>query len=196
MDRFFGGVIRHRRIIMMLFIAAALVCAYLTTKVYVDYDIVHYLPADSPSSVSLNVMKEEFGENIPNSRVMICGVDRKEALEYKRKLEDIDGVVSVTWVDSMIPVNMPLEIYPESIRDSYYKDGNALYVITIDESKQLQTVPAIYDLIGEDNKLSGEAAITVVATINTVKEIILITIISILFLIFILAITTTSWLSL
>ena len=193
MDRFFGGVIRHRRIIMVLFAAAALVCAFLTTKVYVDYDIVHYLPADSPSSVSLNVMKEEFGENIPNSRVVIRNVDRKEALEYKRKLEDIDGVVSVSWIDSMIPLNMPMEMYPESIRDSYFKDGNALFTVTIDESKQLETVPAIYDLIGEDNMLSGEAAITVVATINTVKEIILITIISILFLIFILAITTTSW---
>lgn len=194
MDRFYSGVIKYRRIIMALFVVAAIICGGLYTKVYVDYDIIHYLPQDSLSTVSLKVMGEEFGENTPNARTVVCGVDRKEALEYKRKLEAIDGVDAVTWLDSMIPLDMPFEMYPQSILDSYYKDGNALFILTIDESKQLDTVPEIYELIGEDNMLSGNAVMTVVATVNTVKEITLITIISILFLLFILVITTTSWL--
>ena len=193
MDRFYSSVIRYRKIIMALFVAAAIVCGWLYTKVYVDYEIIHYLPQDSHSTVSLEKMKEEFGENIPNARVVVRNVDRREALEYKRKLEAIDGVESVTWIDSLIPLDMPFDMYPESMLDSYYKDGNALFILTIDENKQLKTIPEIYELIGEDNLLSGNAVLTVVATINTVKEIVLITIIAILFLMFILAITTTSW---
>ncbi len=193
MDRFYGWVIRYRIVIMTAFVAAAAVCAVLATKVYVDYDIMNYLPPDSPSTTSLKVMTEEFGENIPNCRVVIRDADRKTALEYKRKLEAVDGVVAVTWLDSMIPLNMPLDMYPDSLRETYYKDGNAAFLLTVDAEKQIQTIPEIYDLIGEDNMMSGNAVMTVVATINTVKEVLIITLISVVFLFFILIITTTSW---
>jgi len=193
MERFYSEVIKYRKAVMLAFIAAAVICAFLATRVYVDYDILHYLPQDSPSTTSLEVMAEEFGGNVPNAFVVVRDVDRKEALEYKRKLEETDGVLAVNWLDSMIPLDMPLDMFPESIRNTYYKDGNAMFIVTIDEAKQLRTVPAIYDLIGEDNMFSGTAVLTVVATLNTEKEVALITVISILFLIFILAITTTSW---
>ncbi len=193
MDRFYSGVIKYRKAIMTGFVIAAIICAWLTTKVYVDYDIVHYLPQDSSSVVSLKVMGKEFRGDIPNTRVVIRDVDRKEALEYKRKLAEIDGVEDVTWIDSMIPLDMPLEFFPEAIRSTYYKDGSAMYLLTVDEDKQIDTIPAIYDLIGDNNMMSGTAVLTVVATINTVKEIALITVIAILFLLFVLAVTTTSW---
>ena len=193
MKSFYAGVIKYRKAVMLAFVIIAVICAWLATRVYVDYDIIHFLPQDSPSTTSLRVMEEEFGENTPNALVVVRDVDRKEALEYKRKLEETDGVTAVTWLDSLIPLDMPLEMFPESIRDTYYRDGNALFILTIDESRQLETVPAVYELIGEENMFSGTAVLTVVATINTVKEILLITVIAILFLLFILAITTTSW---
>ena len=193
MDRFYTSVIKYRKAIMIAFVITAVICAWLTTRVYVDYDIVHYLPQDSPSIVSLKFMEKEFGGDIPNTRVVIRDVDRKEALEYKRKLGELDGVRSVTWLDSMIPLDMPLELFPEGLRNSYYKDRNAMFILTVDEDKQLETIPAIYDLIGEDNMMTGSAVLTVVATVNTVKEIVIITIVSILFLMFVLAVTTTSW---
>lgn len=193
MDRFYGGVIKYRKAIMVAFVAAAIISGWLTTKVYVDYNIMNYLPQGSPSMVSLRVMTEEFGGEVPNCRVVIRNADRKTALEYKRKFEEMDGVISVTWLDTMLPLNMPVEMFPQSMLDTYYKDGNAMFLLTVDEDKQTETIPAIYDLIGEENMVSGTAVLTVVATLNTVKEILIITVIAIFFLLFVLAITTTSW---
>ena len=39
--------------------------------VSVNYDMNSYLPEDSPSTVALDVMEDEFDGGIPNARVLI-----------------------------------------------------------------------------------------------------------------------------
>ncbi len=193
MNWFYSKVIKYRKLIMLVFAGLTVFCGMMYPRVRVDYDVLNYLPQDTQSTVAIDFMANEFGGNVPNARVVVRDVNKQEALEFKEKLESIDGVSSVTWVDSMLPIDMPLEVLPGSMADTYYQDGNAMFSLTIEEEKQLETVPAIYDLIGEDNMLSGQSVNTVVATLNTIKEVAKITVIGVLFLIFVLIMTTTSW---
>lgn len=193
MKKFYSGVIKCRYGIMVLFVIAALFCGYCWNLVKVDYDMNDYLPETSPSTVALDVMNEEFDGAIPNARVMIKVEDKKEALDYKEKLEDIDGVTSVMWLDDAVPMDLPFSMYPEDTLETYYKNGYALYQVTIEADKRSEVVPEIYDLIGEDNAMMGSAVSTALATSSTVSEIQKISVIAVLFLIVILALTTTSW---
>ena len=84
-------------------------------------------------------------------------------------------------------------MYPTDTLETYYKDGYALYQVTIEEEKRSEVVPEIYDLIGEDNAMMGSAVSTALATTSTVSEIQKISVIAVLFLIVILTLTTTSW---
>jgi predicted RND superfamily exporter protein len=59
---------------------------YAGQLVSVNYDVIEYLPEDSASTVSLKVMETEFGNGIPNTRVMVKNVTIPQALEYKEKL--------------------------------------------------------------------------------------------------------------
>jgi len=190
---FYSKVVKYRKIIMAAFAVITVVSALMYPKVFVDYDILNYLPQESPSIVAMDLMEKEFDGDIPNVRIMLRDVSKTEALEYKRKIESVDGVMSVMWIDSMMPADMPLEMYPKSMLDAFYKDGNALFNVTVDSDKQLDVIPKLYDLIGEDNLMTGSAVITVVATVNTVREVVLITVIAIIFLLFVLAVTTPSW---
>ena len=70
--------------------------------VSVNYDMNSYLPEDSPSTVALDVMEDEFDGGIPNARVLIYNVTVPEALSYKEKLGEIDGVTDVTWLDDAV----------------------------------------------------------------------------------------------
>ena len=193
MKKFYSGVIKCRYGIMVLFVIAALLGGYCRNLVKVDYDMNDYLPETSPSTVALDVMNEEFDGAIPNARVMIKVEDKKEALDYKEKLEDIDGVTSVMWLDNAVPMDLPFSMYPTDTLETYYKDGYALYQVTIEEEKRSEVVPEIYDLIGEDNAMMGSAVSTALATTSTVSEIQKISVIAVLFLIVILTLTTTSW---
>ena len=60
MRRFYGGVVRFRALVLILFALASLVCLGLKRLVFVNYDVNDYLPPDSPSTVSIDVMAEEF----------------------------------------------------------------------------------------------------------------------------------------
>lgn len=157
---------------MAVFLVAAVICGYCKNLVKVDYDMNDYLPESSPSTVALDVMNQEFDGAIPNARVMLKVEDKKEALDYKEKLEAIDGVISVSWLDDAVPLDMPFSMYPKDTLETYYKDGYALFQVTIEEEKRSEVVPEIYELIGEDNAMTGSAVSTALTTTSWAEPLI------------------------
>ncbi len=193
MRKFYSWIVDHPKLIISIFAIAFVVCAVCKSFVSVDYDMNDYLPEDSASTVALDLMDEEFGSGIPNARVMIEDVSIPEALEYKAQLEDIKGVTDVTWLDDAVSINAPLETQDSSVVENYYKDGNALFSVTIAEDDIISAVNDISDLIGDDNAMEGSAVSTATATQSTVSEIAKIAVIAVAFVFFVLLITTTSW---
>ncbi len=193
MRKFFSVVIKLRYIIMAIFIALTAVCAVARQYVAVNYDMNDYLPKDSDSSTALDVMGQEFDGEIPNARVMVQNVSYREALEYKEKLEAVEGVSAVTWLDDSLPLDIPIEILDENTINSYYKDNNALFSVTISEDYINSAVPKIREVIGDDNAMTGNAVSTAVATESTVSEISLIAGIAVVIVFLILIISTNSW---
>ena len=193
MKRFYGKVIQFRKIIMLAFLLFAVLCAYSKQFISVNYDMNDYLPDDTPSTVALNVMGDEFDGEIPNARVMVKDVTIAQALDYKERLKKIDGVSSVTWLDDNVPITIPLEMMDKDTVNTYYKDNNALFSVTIQEDAVNDAVPAIREIIGDDNAMTGSAVSTAVATESTVGEIQIITVFAVGIVFLILLISTTSW---
>lgn len=193
MKKFYTGIVNHKKTVIAGFLLAFVICLFCSNLVSVNYDINDYLPPETASTVSLNVMSEEFDGGIPNARVMVKNVTIPEALQYKEMLEKVEGVTEVTWLDDSIDVNVPLNTQDQDLVETYYKDENALFSIVIEEESRISAVADIRELIGEKNALSGTAVSTADATTNTVKEVTLISIIAVIFVLFVLAITTNSW---
>lgn len=189
MRKIYEHIVNHKKTVIAVFLVATVICAICSTMVEVDYDMNDYLPDETSSTVALDTMKKEYDMSIPNARVMVSDVSIAQALNMKQKISEIDGVEDVTWLDDAVNINMPLEIENQDEVEAYYKDNNALFTVTIDEDKRIETVNAIRDLIGEDNSMAGSAVNTATATQTTnreVKKIILLVIpicLSILFLV-------------
>lgn len=194
MRKFYEWTTRFPRIVLILFVVLSAVCGVLYGFVSVNYNMADYLPEKSPSSVALKMMKEEYSGGIPNARVMVEDVSLPEALALEKKIAAVDGVSEVTWLDDAADVLQPLETLDQETVDDYYKDGAALFTVTLDDEKLVQAVDDIRAIVGEDAALSGEAVSTAVATTGTVSEIGRITVIAVVLAFFILTITTTSWL--
>lgn len=193
LERFYTAIVRRRKLVLVLFALAAVLCAFATRQVQVDYDINDYLPPDSPSTAALEVMNDAFTGGIPNVRVMVRDVTVPEALDYKEKLAAIDGVEAVTWLDDSLDMTIPLQMQDTATVETYYKDHCALFSVTVEDAKRLEAVSAIQDLIGEDNALAGTAVSTAVATNSTVTEVAKIAAIAVVYVLFILILTTDSW---
>ena len=171
MKRFYTAIVRRRRLVLAVFALAAVLSVFAVRQVKVDYDINDYLPPESSSTTAIEVMNGAFSGGIPNMRVMVRDVTVPQALEYKEKLAAIDGVSSVAWLDDSLDVTVPLQMQDTATVESYYKDGCALFTVTVEDEKRLEAVAAVRDLIGEGNALEGAAVSTAVATNSTVTEV-------------------------
>lgn len=194
MRKFYSIVVRKRKTVICFFLILSIISFFMKNMVSVDYDINDYLPDDSPSTVAINVLEQEFEGGIPNARVMVSDVTIPQALDYKEKLEAIDGVSAVTWLDDSVDITTPFDNLDEKVVETYYKDNAALFTVTIEEDKRIEAVAEIENLVGEDNAIAGSAVATADATTNTVSEIQTITVIAVLFVLLVLLVTTNYWL--
>lgn len=201
LSSFYSGVIKYRKIIFLIFIAAAIAGALMKPLVGVNYDMKDYLPEETPSTQAMKVMTDEFGGSMPNARVMIKDVTVREARQYKEKIENVDGVEEVSWVDDAnLLANMPMSFTDNDTLSNYFvwnedgKTGSALMTVTIDKNKRLSAVAQIREIVGDDNCMTGDAVSTAVATESTVKEIAKTAAVSVLLVLLILVLTTMSWL--
>ena len=177
----------------MTFIIIAIVSAIAQFTVSVNYNMVDYLPDDAPSTNAMELMEEEFDEPITNARVMIHDVSIPEALTYKDELSSIDGVTGVTWLDDVIDIKTPLKMADEDTIESYYQNNNALISVHIREGDEVEITNAIYDLIGEDNAISGDAVDTAMSQEMAGKESMYAAALLVPMIIIILILSTNSW---
>lgn len=193
MYKFYRKVIAHPIAVVVIFVILAVFCALCKPLIPVNYNMNDYLPEESSSTVSLDIMEREFDGGIPNARVMLKNVTIAQALDFKDRIKAVDGVSDVIWLDDSVDLTQPLETLDPDMVKSYYTDGNALMTVTVSEEKNLEAVSAIRDIIGDDNAMTGSAVSTAVATESTVSEINLITVIAVIFVILVLLITTETW---
>lgn len=187
-------ILKYKKSIVITFIVLAMVSVVVQFGVKTNYDMVDYLSDDAPSIKSTDVMDKEFNDDVPNTRVMIKDVSIQEALAYKQKLEAIAGVSGVMWLDDVMDVTTPIEMENKDTVETYYKDGNALFSFEIESGKEVETTDAVYDLIGKDNAMSGEALNTANSQQSTTSETMNAALILVPVIILILLLSTTSWL--
>ncbi|MDR1588713.1 MAG: MMPL family transporter [Oscillospiraceae bacterium] len=194
MDFFAGIITKHRRFVTVAFIILTLVCALAQFGVGVNYDLAEYLPENTGSSKALGIMGDEFTQPAPNARVMIRNAGIPEALEYKRRLAELDGVSGVQWLDDVLDLVTPVEAADPELVSEYYKDGNALISLTVRAGDEIETTSRIYEVIGDSNALSGDAvgrgAMQLTAGAETTQAMLIV----IPLILIILLLTTSSWL--
>ena len=193
MERYTQFLLKHKKLIIGVFVLAAVLCAVLSGLVGVNYNFADYLPDDAASTRALEVMDEEYSQSVPNMRVLVYEVSIPQALAYKEKIADVDGVEEVNWLDDAVDIYEPLELAEQKTVEDWYKDGNALFSVTVDEKKQDSVIPAVREIIGEENCMSGTAVTSVLAPVNTSVEVQQIMFLAVPIIFLILILTTNSW---
>ncbi len=194
MEKIASLIIKHKKAIIFSFVTVGIVSAVLQAFVQKNYNMVDYLPKDAESTKGLVIMNDEFTEDLPNTSVMIKNVSVIEAVEYKEQLASLEGVTQVIWLDDMVDLKQPLEITDSDTVEGFYKDGNALYSITVAKGTEKETCAAIREFIGEENLLTGEAPDLAAMQQNTASEVAGAMLILLPAIIFLLVISTSSWL--
>lgn len=193
MKRFYQKITSRPKLILISFGILFLICLTCKPFISVNYDMNDYLPSDSASTIALDTMEREYEGGIPNARVMIENVSVAQALQYKAQIAAVDGVTDITWLDDVASITQPLSFLDGDTLDTYYKDGNALFSVTVSEDKRIDALDKIREIIGDEGAMTGSAVSTATATTSTVSQIPKIAVFGVLFALLVLILTTTSF---
>lgn len=191
-------IVKNRNKIGILFLLAVIVSILMIPLVNINYDLSKYVPDTERAKRGLNIVTEEFGMQ-SFARVMVNNVSLVQAKEYKEKIEKIDGVDMVFWLDDSVDIYRPIEFIDEDLLKDYYKDGSALFEVMFEEDeyskKTNNALEEIMNIIPEDSNLIGSAVDTKSSQDTVESEVSKIMVILIPVVIIILILTTDSYIS-
>lgn len=136
-------ILDHRKAVVCLAVAAALLGVLGMAQVRVNYNLADYLPSDAPSARALAALEEAGLGGVPNLQVMARGVTLPQALEIKQALKALPGVTQALWLDDVADVETPLEILGAETVSPWYRDQTALFLVTGEKSQGKALIAAL-----------------------------------------------------
>ncbi|MCB6469353.1 MAG: efflux RND transporter permease subunit [Coprococcus comes] len=147
-------------LILSIILLIPAVWGYVNTRI--NYDVLTYLPEDIETMQGQEIMTNDFGIGA-FSMLMVDGMEDKEIVELKEKVEKVDGVENVLWYDSLADISVPQSVLPSKLYDEYNtEDGTMMAVFFKDGTSSDETMKAITEIrkiTGEQCFLSGMSAI-------------------------------------
>ena len=147
-------------LILSIILLIPAVWGYVNTRI--NYDVLTYLPEDIETMQGQEIMTNDFGIGA-FSMLMVDGMEDKEIVKLKEKVEKVDGVENVLWYDSLADISVPQSMLPSKLYDEYNtEDGTMMAVFFKDGTSSDETMKAITEIrkiTGEQRFLSGMSAI-------------------------------------
>lgn len=194
MHRLAKFILKHRKSVLIVFTILVIVSAFLTPMVKINFNLIDYVPEDTPSTLAINTMNLEFKQSIPNARVYIPDVTLPQALDYKEQLRNSPDVTEVLWLDDTVDIFKPLVLQDQKTVEGYYKDGGALYQVTVKSDGDLPAaLTALQEIAGPEGAVSGEMVDLARAQTAVQSEMLTIIAFAVPLALIILFLTTHSW---
>ena len=147
-------------LILSIILLIPAVWGYVNTRI--NYDVLTYLPEDIETMQGQEIMTNDFGIGA-FSMLMVDGMEDKEIVKLKEKVEKVDGVENVLWYDSLADISVPQSVLPSKLYDEYNtEDGTMMAVFFKDGTSSDESMKAITEIrkiTGEQCFLSGMSAI-------------------------------------
>lgn len=152
------GIVKLKWVFLVLFVALSIFGAVMIPHTKINYDLTGYLPANCDSSTALELLKKEFDDK-GMAYVMVKDVTPEKAGEIKTRLEKVEGVATVTYVESI-----------------NYKNNSALYTVTLKDydstAGAFDAVKGVIDALSDEKAyLSGQSAFSYYTKLETEQSI-------------------------
>ena len=147
-------------LILSIILLIPAVWGYVNTRI--NYDVLTYLPEDIETMQGQEIMTNDFGIGA-FSMLMVDGMEDKDIVKLKEKVEKVDGVENVLWYDSLADISVPQSMLPSKLYDEYNtEDGTMMAVFFSGGTSSDETMKAVTEIrkiTGKQCFLSGMSAI-------------------------------------
>ena len=171
-------------ITVVLFLVVAAVSAFFSDKAEINYNLADYLGSDTQTKTALDIIDEEFGMT-GTLQIMAKDVSPDAAEEILARIENVPNILIVNF---------------DKNDETYYKDGNALFVAVINgddySENAKQMISDVKDALSDYDGIEYGGTATEKQNLRNsiTSEMVYILAVSLCFVAVILLITSESWL--
>lgn len=146
MQKIFEKCLRHRKLVIAAFGILTALSVLCIPQVHVNSDLSDYLPDDSASTISLDVMDDVFGDDMANLRLYVQGVSLTDARDLADSLESGSGAENIEWLGDHADIHEPLAMQDSDTVSKWCRDGGYLYTAHIPAGHETEMVPEIREI--------------------------------------------------
>ena len=197
MEKFGKFIVKHYRAILVL-VAGLMIPALigmLSTRI--NYDMLNYLPDQMETVVGQKELLDNFHKGA-FSMIITEGISSSEESAMIEKIKTVDHVDTALGLGSLEKANLPPEILPDSIYETFKKGDESLIAVFFDTSTSAdETMDAIVEirhLVDGKAKVSGMSALVTDLRNLAEKEEIFYCIIAAVLVLLIMLICLDNWL--
>ena len=131
LGRFAKGIVRLTPVLLIVFAIAAVPAFYGYEKANqeVYYDMGECLPEDMNFVISNEKLKNDYGIASTHMILVDAATDPKDLRAMISEMEKVDGVKYVLGLESVLGKDVPMEMMPESLRETLRSDRFELLLI-------------------------------------------------------------------
>ncbi len=161
MVRFGQFVCKHRRVILILSLLLLIPSLIGMKATRINYDILVYLPDDIETIKGENILSNDFNMGA-FSVVILDNMQTKDIIKLEDKFKELDNVEKVVSIADITGSSIPTDFLPDIIKDSVYKDGKTIMLVTfndqISSDTTLKSIEDMRKIADSQCKISGMAA--------------------------------------
>ena len=146
MVKFGKQVAKHKTLVIIICVLLLIPSVFGYAKTRINYDILSYLPDNLETVKGQDILVDEFGMGA-FSMVIVEDMENKDVAKLEEKIESIDHVKDVLWVDDVTDLSFPVEMFPEDIREAFFQGDATMMVALFDDTTSADdTMQAITDI--------------------------------------------------
>ncbi len=148
MEKLARGIVRRRRLVLVLAVLLLIPALLGAAATRINYDILTYLPPELDSMLGEQALENDF--NLASTgMITVEGMPLGELLDMKAQMEQVPGVEQVFWLSDIIDPALPREMLPEGIQKAMYGENATLMLVRFSEpSASKSTMDAVAELKG------------------------------------------------
>ncbi|MCM8899698.1 MMPL family transporter [Caldicoprobacter algeriensis] len=189
-------VVKHRKAVLALFLTLLIPSVFGIFLTRENYDILSYMPNYLNSRKGEEILEENF--NLSGQAFLVVK-DREmwEVKDIKSRIEAVDGVKDVIWVDDFEDITLPAEFMNPDIRKNFFSGSSTILQIQFADSARsestMRAINEIRKIIDRDMLFGGEPVIMNDLKAITSKEMVYYMVIAVISIYLILSASMTSF---
>lgn len=192
-------IVKHYKGILIGFVIVFIPMIYAQANTSVYYDLNATMPADFPSVIGTNKLKDQFHMTTTHFILVDENLKSYEIKDITDSIEKLPGVYSAVSYEKLIGGRVPASFEPSAIKEIMNQGGKKMILVnstyrsaTEEENKQLNAIDNIIHNYDKKAVIAGEGSLTRDLITTTDIDFKMVNILSVVAIFFIIALTFKS----